>query len=72
MPESFSIMMAAYMHNEYCKHHDIQLFDLKIKVFLSNFARYYDGMKSWDDALDVDARRNRPSDDDSSVDDEDL
>jgi hypothetical protein len=34
MLESFSMMMAACMQSEYCKH-DIHLLHLKIKVFLS-------------------------------------
>jgi hypothetical protein len=53
MLESFSIMMAACMHSEYCKH-DIHLLDLKIKVFLSDFARFDEGMKSRNDALNED------------------
>jgi hypothetical protein len=50
MLERFSIMMAACMKSEYCKH-DVHLLHLKIKVFLSDFARFDEGMKSRNDAL---------------------
>jgi hypothetical protein len=49
------------------KKYDIHLFDLKIKIFLSNFARFYDGMKSRNDALDVDANHNANANDNMSA-----
>jgi hypothetical protein len=67
--ESFSIMMASCMQSEYCKH-VIHLLDIKIKVFLSECARFDEGMKSRNDALNVDVPRNTPLDEDLSVDDE--
>jgi hypothetical protein len=71
MLESFSMMMAGCMQSEYCKH-DIHLLRLKIKVFLSDFARFDEGMKSRNEALNVNVPRNTPVDEDSSVDDEDA
>jgi hypothetical protein len=49
------------------KKYDIHLFDLKIKIFLYNFARFYDGIKSWSDALDVDANHNANASDNVSA-----
>jgi hypothetical protein len=71
MMEIFTIMMAVCMQSEYCKH-DIHLLDLKIKVFLSDFARFDEGTKSRNDALNVDVPGNTRLDEDWSVDDEDF
>jgi hypothetical protein len=69
MLKKMSMMMTACMQNE-CYQRSIHLLDLKIKVFLSDFARFDDGMKSRNDAVDVISTINRPPYDDSSDDDE--
>jgi hypothetical protein len=43
--ESFSSMISACMQSQYCKR-DVELLDLKIKVFLSDHATFDNAMKS--------------------------
>jgi hypothetical protein len=52
MLESISTMMATCMQSEYTER-DIVLLDLKIKVFLSDFATFDESMKCHSDVVDI-------------------
>jgi hypothetical protein len=60
MLESFSVMMAACMQDGY-SNHDIQLLAYNIKVFLSDFSTFDNGMKSQNNVLDFVPHHNKLS-----------
>jgi hypothetical protein len=60
MLESFSVMMAACMQDGYSDR-DIQLLAYKIKVFISVFSTFDNGMKSRNNVLDFVLHHNQLS-----------